>query len=184
MHTLTFPVFLLRRYMHDMLRRPAGPVGCPVGISRRTGHCEFLAAMPGSTVERVMLLSRLGVQHLALIDPDRVEPPNVGEMFGISATDHGRLKVEAFAATLATRAPTCTDIVAIPTSITRQRALQALQECDVLVSCVDHDSARLAATALATLFCKPVLDIATGVHGHGPMRQVGADVRFMLPGRC
>src|SRR5438270_3022445 len=58
MHTLTFPVSLLRRYMHDMLRCPAGPVGCPVGISRRTGHCEFLAAMPGSTVERVMLLSR------------------------------------------------------------------------------------------------------------------------------
>ncbi len=295
---------LLRRYVHDLLRQPAGSVRCPVGISRRIRHCELLAAAPGSAVERVLLLSRtttltvpqvlpldcagvlllgdgpqrgrargvvrlptgahaplnvlrlvgpgmsvitlaqegwgepiarlatgtegestvrwsrtigalgrdvwqrlvslryaiiglgrtgsrlaldlarLGVERLTLIDPDRIEPHNVGEMLGISAADHGRLKVEALAATLATQKPTHTAIVAVPTSITRRRALHAVQDCDVLISCVDHDSARLAATAIAMVFCKPLLDIATGVHGHGSTRQVGADVRFVLPEHC
>ena len=53
-----------------------------------------------------------------------------------------------------------------------------------MVSCVDHDSARLAATALATVFCKPLLDIATGIHGSGADREMGADVRLVLPGQC
>ena len=75
-------------------------------------------------------------------------------------------------------------MVAVPTSITRLQALHAAQACDVLVSCVDHDSARLAATGIATVFCKPLLDIATGVHGHGAERQMGADIRLVLPGRC
>ena len=54
----------------------------------------------------------------------------------------------------------------------------------MLVSCVDHDSARLAAAAIVTLFCKPLLDVATGVHGHGPARQMGLDVRLVFPGHC
>ncbi len=43
---------------------------------------------------------------------------------------------------------------------------------------------RLAASALATLFLKPQVDIATGIHGTGARRRMGADVRLVLPGRC
>lgn len=131
-----------------------------------------------------LALARLGVGHLTLIDPDRLERHNVGEMLGVTDADCGRLKVDVLADALAAMALTPANIVPVPASITRLQALHAAQACDVLVSCVDHDSARLAAMAIATVFCKPLLDIATGVHGHGPARQMGADVRLVLPGRC
>ena len=74
--------------------------------------------------------------------------------------------------------------VLVPMSITHWQALHAAQACDVLLTCVDHDGARLAAMAVATLFCKPLLDIATGVHGNNGQRQMGADVRLVFPGQC
>ena len=88
------------------------------------------------------------------------------------------------AATLTSMAFPQLKIVTVAASITRWPALYAAQGCDVMLSCVDHDSARLAATAIATVFCKPLLDIATGVHGSGAEREMGADVRLMLPGQC
>lgn len=129
-------------------------------------------------------LTRGGVRHLTLIDPDHMELANLGEMPLGTPSDLGRLKVEVVRGSLLPLAPEGTEVVSVPTSITRLQALHAAQSCDLLVSCVDHDSARLAASAIATLFCKPLLDIATGVHGHGAARQMGADIRLLLPGRC
>jgi len=131
-----------------------------------------------------LALARLGVRHLTLIDPDRLELHNLGEMLGASAADLGRYKVEAVASALTSTASPQLNIVTVPASITRWPALYAVQACDVLLSCVDHDSARLAATAVATVCCKPLLDIATGVHGSELDREMGADVRLVLPGNC
>jgi hypothetical protein len=304
MHYLTLAVLLLYRYLHDLIRRPQGPVRCPVGVNRWSRHLELLLAAPGSAVGRVLLLSwtdtfvlphllppdcagvlllghnqqhgrfrgmvrlpshtlapfhairfvgpgmhtvtarqewlpeslvsamerlpagsltrwsrtmgalgeatwqrltglhyaivgvgrtgsllahhltRQGVRHLTLIDPDHIELHNLGEMLLGTEADLGRPKVEVVRGSLLPLAPQGSEVVSVPTSITRLQALHAAQACDVLVSGVDHDSARLAVTAIATLFCKPLLDIATGVHGHGPARQIGADIRLVLPGRC
>ncbi|MBI2201218.1 MAG: ThiF family adenylyltransferase [Armatimonadetes bacterium] len=131
-----------------------------------------------------LALVRLGVSHLTLIDPDHVEIHNLGESAGLTEADLGRPKVEAVAAALASLAATHPEVVTVPGSITSLQALHAAQACDLLVSCVDHDGARLAAAILATLFCKPLLEIATGVHGQGAARQLGADVRLVLPGQC
>jgi hypothetical protein len=136
----------------------------------------------GSTLS--LNLTREGVRHLTLVDPDHMELYNLGEMPIGTHDDLGRLKVDVVRGSLLPLAPAGTEMVSVPTSITRLQALHATQACDVLVCCVDHDSARLAATAIATLFCKPLLDIATGVHGHGAARQMGADIRLVLPGRC
>jgi len=139
----------------------------------------------GRTGSNVALaLTRLGVRHLTLIDPDRLELHNLGEMASVTAAHLGCPKVEAIAAGLSTMASPGTDRVLVPMSMTRWPALHAMQACDVLVTCVDHDGARLAATAVATLFCKPLLDIATGVHSSDDERQMGADVRLVFPGHC
>ena len=131
-----------------------------------------------------LALVRLGVQHLTLIDPDHLELHNLGEMIGVTAADLGRPKVTAVASALTSMASPRLQIVTVPASITRWPALIAVQACDVVLSCVDDDSARLAATGLATVFCKPLLDIATGIHGSGADREMGADVRLVLPGQC
>ena len=52
----------------------------------------------------------------------------------------------------------------------------------MLISCVDHDEARLATGIIAALYAKPLLDIGTGVFGSGEGRQMGADIRLILPG--
>ena len=51
---------------------------------------------------------------------------------------------------------------------------------------VDDDTGRLAVALLATVFHKPQLSIASGVHFDGQGRRVlGADVRLLVPGgRC
>jgi ThiF family protein len=128
----------------------------------------------GRTGSRVALaLTHLGVRHLTLIDPDRLEVHNLGEMVSVTAADLGRLKVEAVAAGLRAMAAPEADRLLVPTSMTQWQALHAAQACDVLITCVDHDGARLAAQAVATLFCKPLLDIATGVHRDDGERQLG-----------
>jgi hypothetical protein len=163
--------------------RTIGALGA--GTWQRLVTLRYAIVGMGRTGSTLALdLAREDVRHLTLIDPDRVELHNLGETLIGTAADLGRPKVDVVAAALTSLAPEGIAVVSIPTSITRLQALHAIQACDVLVSCVDHDSAQLAATAIATVFCKPLLDIATGVHGRGPARQMGADIRLVLPGRC
>jgi hypothetical protein len=131
------------------------------------------------------LLGRLGLSGLVLIDPDAVEPHNLGEMPWVSAAAVGLPKVTAVASGL--RGPagaSAREVTAVADSITHLRGLYAARTCDFLFGCVDHDGARLAVAAVAALYHKPLLDIASGIHGRGDQRRMGVDVRLVLPGRC
>lgn len=123
--------------------------------------------------------------RLTLIDPDLLEPHNLGEMVAVGAADLGKPKAEAVADGLRRRGPAGSSVEAVVHSATHLPALHALRRSDVIIGCVDHDGARLALAALAVLFCKPYLDLATGIHGIGTARRMGADVRLAVPGeRC
>ncbi len=52
-----------------------------------------------------LALARLGARHLTLIDPDTIEPHNLGEMEGVTEADIGKPKVEALAAHLSAQFP-------------------------------------------------------------------------------
>ena len=67
-----------------------------------------------------------------------------------------------------------------------------MRQADLIISCVDHDGARLVAAFVATAYHRLHLDVATGVHvtpgdaagltnGAG-RRNMGADVRLVVPG--
>ncbi len=129
-------------------------------------------------------LARLGVRQITLVDPDIVEVGNLGEMDGVSEADVGRPKVEALARSLReVEVGSGLEVQALGISVTHLRALRAAAGCDLLVSTVDHDGARLGAAAIAGLYLKPLLDIATGIHMmDGEGRVMGADVRLVLPG--
>lgn len=133
-------------------------------------------------------LRKLGVRRLALLDPDRLEPHNLGEMDAVGPEHVGRPKAEALAEALggAARVAWLRMLTPVFESVLSMPALLALKPADVLVCCADDGSARLATALLATLYLKPLLDIGTGVlHGRGPEdRRLGADVRLLLPGRC
>lgn len=140
-------------------------------------------------------LARLGIRQLTLIDPDIVEPHNLGEMDAMTDADLGRPKAEAIADHLhSLLKPRLSEghrvfpsIVPIVTPITDPTALKAAKKCDVLFCCADNDAAHLATAILATLYHKVLMDIGTGIFyqnqispPHTP-RMMGADIRLILP---
>jgi len=129
------------------------------------------------------LLARAGVRALALVDPDRVEPHNLGEGAGYGPADINAYKVDALAAHLRLDRPAL-EVDPLPVSATHLRALAAVAEADVVISAPDRDSARLAAAYLAVLHHKPLLDLGTGILLRDGRREMGADVRLVWPGRC
>jgi hypothetical protein len=132
-------------------------------------------------------LRQLGVRRFTLIDPDVLEPHNLGEMDGVGPADIGRPKVHAVAETL--RQPDDCAVLAFADSILSLSALVVAKRADVLFCCVDSPAARLATACLAALYLKPLVDIGTGIFNESsgpaaPARRMGADVRLVLPGRC
>jgi hypothetical protein len=130
-------------------------------------------------------LARFGVCCLVIIDPDKLEVHNLGEMECVSAADVGRNKTAAVAGWL--RSPSSSrglSVVALPESIFSLSSLVAVKRSDVLVCCADNAAARIATDFLAKLYLKPLLDIGTGVLRWSTGRRIGADIRLLLPERC
>jgi hypothetical protein len=129
-----------------------------------------------------------GAQDLTIVDPDMIAVHNLGEsdLAIVERAELGRAKVDILADRLRKSRSDCGVFRVTPVceSILQLRALRAVQTCDVFFVAVDHDGPRLAASALAALFMKPLIDIATGIHGTGDERRMGADVRLVMPGRC
>jgi hypothetical protein len=136
-------------------------------------------------------LGRLGLDKLTLIDPDRIEPHNLGEMALVTGSDRGRPKAKAVAARLSRVRrfrPGWPRGLAVgldhPSAIVEARA------CDVLACCVDDDAARLRAGLIACIDHKVFLDIGVAVlpgevdvpPANPPARITGADVRLIIPG--
>lgn len=133
-------------------------------------------------------LARLGVQQLALIDPDAVETHNLGEMDAVTEADLGKPKVGAIADHLrALVSPLPMSLFPVAAPVTHPMALSLIKSCDVLFCCADNDAARLATAILATLYHKVLVDIGVGVFYSGSAapaargRTMGADVRLILP---
>ncbi len=139
------------------------------------------AGRTGSVLARGLL--RVGVRRLTLIDPDVLQRHNLGESDDcLGEKNVGRAKVDALRDALL---PLCrwAEISTVAESVTHVRAIAAMKACDFLVSCTDHDSARLAAACAAALYCRPMIDVATGI-ARRPEGRMGASVRLILPTRC
>lgn len=104
--------------------------------------------------------------RLGLIDADRLALYNLPAWSTACGQDAqklpGRSKVEALADQLRTL-PDPPQIEAVVASVLDWTALAALKRYDLFVCCVDNPTARYAATFLATLYLRPLLDVATGI---------------------
>ena len=130
-----------------------------------------------------LLVEGLGVHNLRLLDADHVSLSDVGEMEHARIDDVGRYKVDMLAERLRVGRPH-TALEGLTASVAQPAALEATQNVETLLCAVDHDSGRLAATLLAVLFHRPLIDATAGIHGVGNERRMGFDVRVTLPGRC
>jgi molybdopterin/thiamine biosynthesis adenylyltransferase len=170
--------------LNEILSRTIGALGADIfGQLRQLRVAVIGCGRSGSLAADA--LAALGVAQLALIDPDRMEMHNLGEMPGARQADVGRPKVEVLAeAACRSAAGRETAIQAVQAPVQALPALYALKPVDVLVSCPDAPAPRLAAAVLAALYLKPLLDIGTGIVSGPEGRRMGADVRLVLPGRC
>jgi hypothetical protein len=124
----------------------------------------------------------LGVRKLVLIDEDRDELHNLDATFGLTPIGLGRPKVLNRMDVLKSMRPDDLEVEALPHSVLHPLAAEALRDVDLIVTCVDRDAPRLAAALAARRWCKVHLDIGTGIFGAGAARQLGGDVRLLLPG--
>lgn len=165
----------------DRWSRQIGGVGGAVVFQRLRGLRVAIVGLGRSGSQLAAALARTGLTRLTLIDPDRVEAHNL-DMAGLGPQDLGRRKTEAVAAALRRTGAETGDLALHPVTVTSLRGLAVAKGADLIACCVDNDGARLAAGLIAALYARPLLDIGTGVHGGGPHRRLGADIRLILPG--
>lgn len=191
---------MLRLRLRDGQSRAETPLPASAGADRWS---RLHGALGAATVQRLqhlhytliglgrngslfaMSLARAGAGQMSLIDPDRVELHNLDAMDGVTATDIGQPKVTALHDALRTLLPNATINALIAANVS-PRALHLIKQADCLISCVDHDGARLANAIVATCYHRPLLDIGSGITHSPDGRHLGGDIRLILPGeqRC
>ena len=155
------------------------------GQSRLLGARVAVVGAGGLGSVVVTLLAHLGVGHLSLVDPDRVEPSNLNRLLGATAADAqaGRPKVEVLARYARAVRP-LTEVAALPLPIDDPRAWHQVAGCDAVLGAIDDDGARVVLNRLAVQYLLPLIDLGTGIttDGSGAIAEAGGQVRCVLPG--
>jgi molybdopterin/thiamine biosynthesis adenylyltransferase len=139
----------------------------------------FGAGRNGSAI--AYQLVALGVQALTIVDPDQMEMPNLDAAFAFTEQDVGEPKAMALQRRLLAFRSDCA-ISSIPRSVSDAAVIQCSRGADLIVSCVDRDAPRLAASLLANRFLKVHLDVGTGITATSDNQVLLAgDARLLLP---
>jgi hypothetical protein len=134
-------------------------------------------------------LSRTGVQHLTLIDHDRIEERNLDRTLGAlrADVDEKRTKVEVSERILG-ESHTADEfrVTPIAESVLSPDGLHAALDCDVLVSCVDRPWPRHILNQIAYAHLIPVIDggILARVSEAGKLLHVNWRIHTVGPQRA
>lgn len=103
-------------------------------------------------------LVRLGVRRLLLVDADHLSASNVTRVYGSTAADIGRPKVEVLRDHLNRIAPDLEcDVIAEMGTL--KHVAQALAGADLIFGCTDDNAGRLVLSRLSTYFLLPIIDV-------------------------
>lgn len=126
-------------------------------------------------------LAALGIRALTIVDPDHLGCENLDASFCVTEQDVGRPKSVALQERLVAFRSGCA-ITSIEHAATHPLVSKQARNADLIVTCVDNDSPRLAAALLAGRFLRPHLDVGTGVTlDDAGQRVLAGDVRLLLP---
>ena len=128
-------------------------------------------------------LAYLGVGHLILIDPDRVEVSNLNRLIGAGPGDVGRYKVDVFRE-LITRVAPDVEVTTAAAPLLDSAALDHAKSADLLLGCVDGHGARLSLNHLSIRYLIPLIDAGSGARpGTDDLAaKVGGQVQVVAPG--
>jgi hypothetical protein len=106
-------------------------------------------------------LARIGVQHLTLIDYDRVERHNLDRLLHAHVSDASAagLKVDVIGAAIERSATAANPTIEkLPFAVTEDDGFKQALDCDILFSCVDRPWARHVLNYIAYAYLIPVID--------------------------
>lgn len=130
-------------------------------------------------------LSRLGVEQLVLVDPDRMEMRNLNRVVNSERSDAilGTFKVHAVANRLAAESLVST-IKAFPLDLWEKDAFEALKSVDVLFGCVDSIDGRALMSRLCDYYCIPYIDLGVRLvaGAETTVQNVTGAVHYLQPG--
>jgi molybdopterin-synthase adenylyltransferase len=175
------PLAQSQREIFDRQIRAFGEVGQHVMQSLTVG----IVGLGGLGSQIAQALSLLGVGHLILVDPDKLETSNANRVVCINRQHVIKQfpKVNAIALMLkqlCMKPPKVTPIKAV---VTDPNAWQALLWADVIVGAVDSATARQFLNCVSVCSLIPYLDGGVGVKAHdGRIQSGGGQVRVVLPG--
>ncbi len=130
-------------------------------------------------------LAHLGIGHLVLIDPDRVERSNLNRLIGTTVNDIGKHKVAVYEK-LIQAASESTQVTAIPLSLIdreNRSAIDHIKGADIIFGCVDNDGARLILNQIAVRYLVPFIDAGSGIllAENKSLSAMGGQVQVVLP---
>jgi molybdopterin/thiamine biosynthesis adenylyltransferase len=128
---------------------------------------------------------RLGVRRLTLIDPDELSASNVTRVYGSTAKDVGRAKVNVLKNHLVRIAPEL-NCETIQSMVTLETTAKRLIGCDVVFGCTDDNAGRLVLSRLATYMITPVIDcgVLLSSDADGFITGIDGRVTIMSPGQA
>jgi molybdopterin/thiamine biosynthesis adenylyltransferase len=128
-------------------------------------------------------LVRLGVRQFVLVDPDTLSVSNLTRVYGSTAADIGRRKVDIVADNLARISPeACSTRIA--SMITCEAIARQLVELDLVFGCTDDNAGRLVLSRLATYMLIPVIDCGVILTSNrdGLLEGIDGRVTTLTPG--
>jgi molybdopterin/thiamine biosynthesis adenylyltransferase/proteasome lid subunit RPN8/RPN11 len=137
----------------------------------------------GSSVAEQLV--RLGVRHLTLVDPDKLSESNLTRVYGSTASDVGRPKVQILKHHLMGIAPDLR-CETVQSMVTLESAARCLIGCDVVFGCTDDNAGRLVLSRLATYVLTPVIDCGLLMSSDAGDQLTGIDgrVTILSPGQA
>ncbi len=129
-----------------------------------------------------MQFASMGVSEIVLVDGDRIESHNLDGMVLNTTKEVGKPKSIALGRRLIRYRPDLL-VKAIPHSLKSHEQEYCLTSCDLVVTCVDRDLARLRIAQWANRHLVTHLDLGSGVSlDTNGRKQLAGDIRLMLPG--
>jgi len=131
-------------------------------------------------------LARLGVGHIIVADPDRLEASNLSRVVGSRQRDARLRKPKvAIAERLARAGNPRVEFLGLPESFVHDSVAQRFRHCDFLFLAADTASARLVFNALVQQYYVPGIQVGAKVHAEsnsGQLLDVFSVMRWVLPG--
>jgi hypothetical protein len=129
----------------------------------------------------------MGVQHIRLIDYDRVERHNLDRLLHAHINDAttGRLKVDLIGAALERSATAAKPVIERhPLAVTEMDGFKEALDCDILFSCVDRPWPRHVLNYIAYAYLIPVIDGGILIRKRGDrLRNASWRNHAVYPGR-